>query len=142
MPTGKIKTPMNAPNNNRHSESSQTVLYALAFAFYALCAWCAASFVGVGSPAVVKLTVLSGGLFLLGAESYFVLAGYLRKRGVHPFGEYAVAAVSRSGVILLCVLTCLAVCPDDLRRNYAIRVLIAYFATFPVHVWLTLPAKR
>ena len=133
---------MNVPNNNRHTEFSRTVLHALAFAFYALCAWCAVSFVGAGSPVVVKLTVLSGGLFLLGAESYFVLVGYLRKRGVHPFGEYAVAAVSRSGVILLCVLTCLAVCPDDLRRNYAIRVLIAYFATFPVHVWLTLPAKR
>ncbi len=133
---------MIAPNNNRRAESSQTVLSAFTFAFYSLCIWSAASFVGVGSPAVVKLTVLSGGLFLLGAESYFILAGYLRKRGVHPFGEYAVAAVSRSGVILLCVLACLTVCPDDLRRNYAIRVLIAYFATFPVHVWLTLPAKR
>ena len=107
-------------------------------------AWTVALFVGarttpdslsVGSMAFCAAICVLGGL------SSFALIAFCRRAGFLGFAEYALALLGRTGIPSVLVLCCLIRMDEECFRAATLRILIVYFLTAPLHVWLTIPSE-
>ena len=115
---------------------------ALAYTAYASLVWSALTFFGSAFfPTQVLLGKIGTAAVLANALT-FVSSAYCRKRSSFGLEEYLFSALCRTGVLLICTLGGVAYLPQGARRAFATLVLIGYFATAPLHVWVSLPSEE
>ena len=110
-----------------------------AYTVYAFCVWMALALFGSTDSRTQILTGIIGSISLLAGALTFVSSAYWRGRSSLGVEEHLFSSVGRTGVLLACTAVGLSFLPTCSRRNFAALVLIGYFTTAPLHVWLSIP---
>jgi len=119
-------------------------LRAIVYALYASTAWAFTLLAGANSiPESLDVLALVACAFfcVMGGVASFGLLAICRRKGLWGTSEYASALFGRTGIPCLVVLACFIEMDDLCFRVIAQRLLVGYFLTAPVHVWLTIPSE-
>ena len=117
---------------------------AVAYAGYASLAWVIALLVGAKTAPdslSVEDMAFCAAICVFGGVSSFALIAFCRRAGFWGAPEYALALLGRTGIPCVLVLYCLIRMDDECFRAATLRILIVYFLTAPLHVWLTIPSE-
>jgi len=122
-------------------EFPEMVARIVAFCLWATCVWVGVATIGVDVETVGNFVADVGCVVVSVAGLTLVFQGWLRKSNGIITG-YAVALLGRTLVPLITTAVALFCCEECFRREAAIRVLIGYFGSAPVHVWASIPCEK